>query len=227
MHEKSSETGRSATSIITSLHRPDQLYARLDLHRYRTGLNAFILTIVLTTVSVFLAFNPEIVFFMNNPPSLVWQVWSPKLSFFIMTSIPMILGNITLFLASSVILALIIRYFFHESIGFSVPFTIASISCAAYFLLCECVRWIVLVLLAFNPSYDLHVGGYLYFTVILNFVLLIAVILVFFWYMARGIVATFGVPARYAILISSAIFVIAQVTSVIVAHLVGSALLIS
>jgi hypothetical protein len=224
MHEKSGETGCSVTSIITSLHRPDQLYACLDMHNYRTGLYVFVLSIVLSTISVFLAYNPEIGLFINNPPSIVWQYWSPQLSIFILAYIPSVLKNMMFIFASSVILAFIIRYIFQKSARFSASFTIASISCAAYFLLGECVRWIALVLLAFNPSYDIQVSGHLYIIVILNSVLALAVISVFLWYMARGTVAIFGVPIRYAILISCVTFAIAQAVSFVVVYIVGGIL---
>jgi hypothetical protein len=183
-----------------------------------------ILTIVLKAVSVFLAFNPEIILFINNSPSAAWQVWSPKLSIFIMvfgmTYIIMFLGTVTFFLACSVVLALVLKYFFHKPVGFSEPFTIAGISSAMYFLLPEVVRWIILFLSALNPSYDLQLGGYLYTVAILNSVLLIVVALVFLWYMASGLIALFRIPVLYAILISYATFIVAQVVSIVIVHLV-------
>lgn len=208
-HETSEERGHSMMSILTSLHKPVQLYARLNMHSCRTGLIVFTLTFILLTVSTILCF------FMMFSPLDTMQIWLPALSSVMRGSIPMFLGIITFFFASSAILALILRHVTHEQVKFSVPFTIASISFAMYWLIRGCLSWILTLLLVFDPFNILQTSEYVSIIDTIIFVSCISAVVVFFWYMTRGILAVTKLQVRYAVLIAVVTFVIAGIVSVI------------
>ncbi len=205
MQETSEERGHSVMSIITSLHKPAQLYARLNMYSYRAGLIVFILTFVLGTVSNFFSF------FVFNRPFDASPDWLSELTSFMMPGIPLILGKITFFLVGSVILVLIFRYVIREQVGFCVPFTVVGISYVPYYLLGLCCYWIGLMLVYDPLDVFLYHSGFLHLHVgdfLLRFVSPIVTTLVFCWYMTSGTLAVTKIRVRYAVLIAVVIFVI-------------------
>ncbi len=181
-------------SIITSLHRPAQLYARLNMHSYRAGLTALILTFILGAVSNSLSF---FVYYS----SMIWTSQPLEPVDFIMSGIMSFPGIITFILAGSVILGLIFRHVMHEHLLFSVPFTIVSISNVPFYLLSLCDSWLFLMIL-FDPLNIIPTGYVQTIGILLTFVVPIAQILIFCWYMARGILATTKIRVRYTVLIA-------------------------
>ncbi len=205
MRETSEEHGHSVMSIITSLHKPAQLYARLNMNSYRTGLTALILTLVLGDVVVFFT-----LFALNHPLDL-----SPdrllNLVSSMMPGILQIVWLLTFIFATSVTLALIFRYVIHQPVGFSVPFTIVSISYVPYGLLRLCIYWLILMVL-FDPFSIVPKEVSSTLPTSLTFLYSLTT-LIFYWYLVRGILAVTKLQMRYAVLIAVAAFVIVWIVS--------------